>query len=284
MCRLLAYVTAGAAPVATTLGEDLFDQFTALCAIHADGWGMAWHGDSGVAVRRSHRSAIEDSTYRGLAHQSLSRAGMVHLRWATDGLAVAPENTHPFTDGVRALAHNGNIAPIDRLERLLDDDNRRQLRGTTDSERYFRYLVQEMAGASDEAAAVLDAICQLHDEFPECSLNAILLTPSRLYAIHVNSAAAGPIDEVVAMYESADDIPLGHADSVDYFAMAYRVSESGVHVISSGVSPEGWTPVPADTVLAIDVANREVAIHTVDRAASEGATSSHGRVTTGLEV
>ncbi|WP_194291302.1 class II glutamine amidotransferase [Cumulibacter manganitolerans] len=265
MCRLLGYVTGVPAPISASLGEGLFGQFTSLCTIHCDGWGMAWRRPDGIGIRTSPESALVDPAYAELAHQPLSDAGMVHLRWATDGLAVSPENTHPFTDGRLALAHNGSIAPIAELESLLTAESLAAVRGTTDSERYFRYLVQEIGAAADEPEpeAVRRTISALHHRFPTSSLNALLLSPSHLYAVHVNSAATGPIRSVRAMYDSADDIPLGHADSSGYFAMAYRVRDEAVHVISSGVSPAGWQPVPLDSVLAIDLGTREVAVHAI---------------------
>ena len=42
--------------------------------------------------------------------------------------------------------------------------------------------------------------------------------------------------------------------------MAYRVAPTAVHVISSGLPDEGWTPVPADSVLAIDLSTREIGV------------------------
>ena len=267
MCRLLGYVTDTPRSIADSLGADLFEQFTSLCAIHGDGWGMAWdRPQAGIETRTSHRSALDDPAYAELASRPLSSAGMVHLRWATNGLAVSPENTHPFSDGALSLAHNGSITPIPELEALLSAESRAALRGTTDSERYFRYVAQEVAGAEDEPEAVRQAISALHAAFPTSSLNALLLSETHLYAIHVNSNATGPIASVAAMYESADEIPLGHADSTGYFAMAYRVREDSVHVISSGVSPDGWLPVPLDAVLAIDVRTREVTVHAISNA------------------
>jgi len=40
--------------------------------------------------------------------------------------------------------------------------------------------------------------------------------------------------------------------------MAYRVSPTAVQVISSGLPGEGWTPMPADSILAIDLASRQI--------------------------
>ena len=150
MCRLLGYVADRPISVVVVLGDDGFDRFPALTAVHGDGWGMAWKAEDdtvqhvGVAD-----SASADASYDSLARTPLGRAGIVHLRWASEGLTVTPENTHPFVEaetvaGTVAFAHNGHITPIDRLEELLTDDQRGRLRGTTDSERYFRFLLQHV--------------------------------------------------------------------------------------------------------------------------------------------
>ena len=169
---------------------------------------------------------------------------------------MGPANTHPFTEGGYALAHNGHIAPIDRLEKLLSEDARSNLLGDTDSERYFRFVMQCIAACEDEAAGVTRAIGVLHDEFPGSSLNALLLTPGRLYVVHVSSRTQAP-QRLLGLIESGQPLPAGHATE-EYFAMAYRVTPDAVHVISSGLTDEGWSAVPFDTAVMIDLATREV--------------------------
>jgi predicted glutamine amidotransferase len=182
----------------------------------------------------------------------------VHLRWATDGLEVEPANTHPFADGDRALAHNGSIAPISELESLLTAAQRERLAGTTDSERYFRFVLQCIEEAGDEREGVVRAVEVLRRRFPRSSLNALLLTPSHLFAVHVNTAAATPLDDLRELFDSEEAMPPGHA--TQYFDLAYRVSPTSVHVVSSGLTDDGWTPVPPDCVLAVDTAGRDLEI------------------------
>jgi predicted glutamine amidotransferase len=43
MCRLLGYCARGAVPLTRLLGDEEFRDFTALSALHSDGWGMAWY-------------------------------------------------------------------------------------------------------------------------------------------------------------------------------------------------------------------------------------------------
>lgn len=259
MCRLFGYVASRPASIVEHLGQDAFDGFTSLTAVHGDGWGMAWHGagdDRTIHAATSTQSAADDPHYFELAERALGDWGIVHLRWATGGLAVTELNTHPFTDGGYAMAHNGNIAPRSRLEELLAPASRAKLQGDTDSERYFRLVMEHIEASGDERAGVTRAVSILHEEFPDCSLNALLLTPSRLFAVHINSNAAVPMRALNEIFADDDtDVPFGHQS--EYYAMSYRVTPDAVYVISSGLDEEGWTAMGADTLVEIDLATRQ---------------------------
>lgn len=256
MCRLLGYVSDRPVSVRDVLGEEGLEEFTALTAVHGDGWGMAWREDGGVRTVTSPRSAVLDEQYDDLVSRPLASAGFLHLRWATGGLEITPENTHPFVHGDHAFAHNGHVAPISRLEELLGPDTCAQLRGTTDSERYFRFVERCIEDEGDETEGVTRALSVLRKEFPHASLNALLLTPESLFSVHVNSGATPPLAGLRELFESPEQIPTRHED--EYFAMDYRVVGEAVHVISSGIDPDGWTSVPDDTAVRVDVATREI--------------------------
>lgn len=262
MCRLLGYVADRPTSVTEVLGPEGFADFTSLAAVHGDGWGMAWHDpgaeadDEPTRCASSPHSAALDPAYADLAAQPLGSAGLVHLRWATGGLPVAAENTHPFVDGGYAFAHNGHVAPIAHLDALLSDATKAKLVGDTDSERYFRLVLQRIEEHGDEAVGVTKALETLLREFPNASLNALLLTPQRLFAVHINSRADSPRQALRALFESDEAMPARHA--TEYFAMDYRVTPDAVHVISSGLSEEGWSRVPPDVAVMIDLASREV--------------------------
>lgn len=259
MCRLLGYVTTHPTSAVDVLGRDDFDTFTALTEVHSDGWGMAWHRSLGDEVESisSPQNASIDPQYKALSEQALGCCGLVHLRWATGGLPVSPQNTHPFTDAGYAFAHNGHIAPIAHLEAQLSDVTRARLVGDTDSERYFRLILQCIDEADgDEAMGVTRALEILVREFPNSSLNALLLTPGKLFAIHINSRVDSPVEALREIFESDDAMPASHA--TEYYAMDYRITDDSVHVMSSGVDADGWTRVPEDTAVMIDLATREV--------------------------
>jgi predicted glutamine amidotransferase len=254
---LLGYVASRPLAAADVLGASGFEAFTSLASLHGDGWGMAWRG----ADQHTHSvsrpdSAASDPLYGKLTQEPLGSAGLVHLRWATGGLPVTPANTHPFTDGDYAFAHNGNIKPIARLTELLSPGAAAKLAGDTDSERYFRFVMQCIGESDTEADGVTRALRTMVTEFPSVSLNALLLTPSSLFAIHVNSKATSPPRALNRLYPSDADMPHRHA--TEYYAMDYRITPDAVHVISSGLDEPGWTHVPPDSAAMIDLRTREV--------------------------
>lgn len=74
--------------------------------------------------------------------------------------------------------------------------------------------------------------------------------------MQINSQASAPVKGLRKLFTSDDEFPYRHTD--DYFAMDFRLTPDAVHVISSGIDPEGWTPMPEDTAAMVDVASLEV--------------------------
>ena len=111
---------------------------------HADGWGIAFFEGKGLRLFVDHESAAQSPMAAFLQSYPLkSRHIIAHVRKATVG-EVALENAHPF---VRELwgrhwvfAHNGDLK--DYHPKL---HSHFQPVGSTDSERAFCWLMQELA-------------------------------------------------------------------------------------------------------------------------------------------
>jgi predicted glutamine amidotransferase len=215
MCRLLGWATRTPTTLTELLGADLAD-FSELSTKHGDGWGIARSTRRGVAVRKRPDAARTSSRFAREAGRR-SDLGLAHLRWATLGLGVDRHNTHPFTDGRVAFAHNGSIKPPAALDVLLTDRSQRGRKGTTDSERYFlavAQLLRDGAAPEDALRTTADAITATA-EFT--SLNCLLLTPDTLYTL-CRFDPAGRWED----------------DDPDYYRLRYRVSPAAVVVGSSG--------------------------------------------------
>ena len=110
---------------------------------HKDGWGIAFFEGKGVRYfvdsQSSCKSPIADLVNNYPIH---SKNVVAHIRKATQG-EVSLENTHPFMRELWGyywiFAHNGNIPKF-----LPDLDETFVPVGTTDSERAFCWILQEM--------------------------------------------------------------------------------------------------------------------------------------------
>lgn len=236
MCRLLGFATRVPTTLADLLGEDDLAGFTELSCKHGDGWGGARATDAAVEVEKAPDAARASPAFRAWAHECLADLALVHLRWATLGLPVVSENAHPFSDGQHAYAHNGSVPPPESLDPLVDPRLLAGMRGTTDSERLFLAVLSRLDPSHEDPVG--DALAQaVRDVVAHCrpgSLNSMLLTRDRLYALTAYSAEA----------ERKEPDP-------EYYALRVRTSTDAVVVSSSGWG-SGWYDLPNGTMLVVD--------------------------------
>jgi predicted glutamine amidotransferase len=199
------------------LGDEDLADFTELSAKHGDGWGVARSTRRRVVVRKRADAARTSPEFARWADRRRTDSGLAHLRWATLGLGIGPENTHPFTDGRVAFAHNGSIRPPAALDGLLSERSRRQRRGSTDSERYFLTVAQRLRDGATPAEALRTAADDIAATTPFSSLNCLLLTPDELYAF----CRFDPDGEL------EDEDP-------EYYTLRYRITGDAVVASSSG--------------------------------------------------
>jgi predicted glutamine amidotransferase len=245
MCRLLGHVTRTPIPLAELLGEaDLF-QFTELSGKHGDGWGIASATDAGVQVVKAPDAARTSDVFGRQAHASATDLGLVHLRWATLGLSVMSENTHPFTDGTIAFAHNGSVAPPSALDALIPDELRPLRRGDTDSERYFLATLAE-ARRTNPVEGLAATVARITESYEFSSLNAMIATPEELIA--------------VCRY---DPIAQEKEDEPDYYHLRFfRATPDSVVVSSTGWG-SGWTPLENGEILVVRRGTLDVSVRSV---------------------
>jgi predicted glutamine amidotransferase len=217
MCRLLGWATRVPTTLTDLLGAGDLADFTELSTKHGDGWGVARSTRRRVAVRKQPDAARTSAEFTRWAGRRRTDLGLAHLRWATLGLGVDRDNTHPFTDGRVAFAHNGSIRPPEGLERLLSDRSRRRRQGTTDSERYFLAVAQLLRDGAAPEEALRTTADEIAATAEFTSLNSLLLTPDSLYAF-CRFDPAGRWED----------------DDPEYYNLRYRVSPDAVVVGSSG--------------------------------------------------
>lgn len=232
MCRLLGSVSRTPVTLDEVLGDGRQD-FLGLARKHGDGWGHAWSSDRDLQVRKDPGSALTSPELADLAASQPALAAVTHLRWATLDLAVGTENTHPFTDGTLAFAHNGSVEPPSVLDALIAPDLVGQRRGTTDSERYFLALRSRLRYEEPRTALVRTVEAIVDSGGVINSLNALLLTPTHLYA--------------VCSYDPASD------DDPNYYPLLHRRVDDRVVVTSTGwTDSTGWNTLSNGQLLVVD--------------------------------
>ena len=242
MCRLLGWAGRRPTTLSAVLGDDDLAAFTGLSAHHPHGWGVARSTARGVSVRKRPDAARTSARFDRWARNRRTDLGLAHLRRATLGLSVGQANTHPFTDGRVAFAHNGSISPPAALDDLLLSRSQDRRRGTTDSERYFLAVAERLdAGAIPEEAlrTTADAIAATATF---TSLNCLLLTPEALYAF-CRIDPHGPIED----------------DDPEYYTLRYRVTPDAVVVASSGWGA-GWRDLADGDLLVVERGSLELTV------------------------
>ncbi|MEC7985218.1 MAG: class II glutamine amidotransferase [Myxococcota bacterium] len=117
---------------------------------HSDGWGIGYYLDGEPYLFRASKGAAEDHRFQMLSESLRSHTFLVHVRKATVG-DIDSLNSHPFRYGAWMFAHNGTIFEFSRLEdRIMKEILpvfRPLIFGSTDSERYFYFLLSHMVRA-----------------------------------------------------------------------------------------------------------------------------------------
>lgn len=241
MCRLLGFVSRHPTTLRDLLGEEELAEFTELSLKHGDGWGFAWATAEGVEVAKAPDAARESALFARVATEQTADLGLLHLRWATLGLGVVPDNTHPFTDGRIAFAHNGSVRPPESLDPLIPPDLAVLRRGTTDSERYFLAMLGA-ARDGDPGTALERTAARISKECVFSSVNAMIATPDELQVINLFDPTA----------EAREAEP-------HYYRIGYRIDADSVVVSSSGWG-SGWTFLENGEILTVDRATCDVQI------------------------
>src|SRR5919107_897666 len=111
MCRLLAYASRTPVTLTDLFGDGELAEFVELSKTHCDGWGLAYAQTEGVGYIRVPEPAHSSPEFVEVSQEHRSDLAIAHVRWATDDLAIDLLNTHPFSNGRLAFAHNGAIRP-----------------------------------------------------------------------------------------------------------------------------------------------------------------------------
>lgn len=243
MCRLLGYSSTTPATFSEIVGEN-FNQFVKLADDHCDGWGIATSEGKSAELYKEPVAATKSENFKQQLESHKSSSALLHLRWATAGMAINENNTHPFTYQDISFIHNGSITPSDCLDHLIDKKYRALAQGTTDSERYFLYLLTQIEKLGfipgvKSALSYLKANCQYS------SINMMMANNQYFLA---------------ACIYHQDKIPNRFKDDLDYYHLKYLKTPDQVVVGSTGWSQPGWQDLPNNHFLVFEKESKKLDI------------------------
>ena len=221
---------------------------------HGHGWGVAEHPDGVPLVEKQAWAAYHGERFKKTAARVYARSVIAHVRRATVG-PPALENTHPFVHGVWLFAHNGTVPNFDRLrDRLidaLDPLHRNEIRGTTDSEHVFRYLLT--LWERNPGAPLLETLrkgleqvvawCREIDREARISLNVLWTDGDRMVGSRLGRTLWYLERDGIVPCEICGKSHVHHDPK-----QAYRA----VEIASEPLTGEDWLAVPDATVFNVD--------------------------------
>ena len=175
MCRLLGMVANQPVDL-----EFSIERFKNLARDNPDGWGIGWYEGNRPKIFKQGISALDRGSELSRVSQSVrSRIIIAHVREGT-GAVPAGRNSHPFSHQNWLFAHNGSVNR-EHLFSLLSKGYRRAVKGETDSEVYFYWLLQNIVGCGNIIFGIDQALKQIMPR-PHAGLNFLLSDGRRLYA------------------------------------------------------------------------------------------------------
>jgi predicted glutamine amidotransferase len=184
MCRLFG-MSGGSHRVAATFWLlDAPDSLAQESRREPDGTGLGWFDEHDhPRIAKQPLAAYDDRAFAREAREIRSRTFIAHIRYASTG-AVSPQNTHPFEQQSRLLAHNGVIGDLPALESELGPELLKTVHGETDSERFFALITREIDRArGDVGKGIATAAGWVAANLPVYALNIVLIDAHDLWAL-----------------------------------------------------------------------------------------------------
>ncbi len=291
MCRLVGVI----AEEVTEFGLVLKEAPRSLARLsneHPDGWGIAAHGsldsmppsrsegtrfEGGWRIQKGTERAADCARFQSIASRSAGTILIAHVRQKTVG-PTSVANTHPFMQSGWVFAHNGTIQDQDFVRSGASAGRLAEVRGETDSETLFAYLLslldkagltkmRELFGedgrrAREEATRILATATE---ELRERKVGAFnfLLSDGESCFVHRFGRTLFMLDRTPPSTRNLDEIPNSRE-------RPWVERRRAVLIASERLTDEAWVELPEGAFLRVDREPRPAIAwpHATARAAS----------------
>ena len=158
MCRLLGVIANNPVDLVFSL-EDAHRPFKKFGDRNKnpDGWGIGWYHRGRANVFKEAIPAPSSAKLPELARETESNIIIAHVRKKGTGAETAKRNSHPFIFRNWLFAHNGSVSREHLIE-LLSEEYKESIEGETDSEIYFRWILQNIEEQREAVEGIKRAI------------------------------------------------------------------------------------------------------------------------------
>lgn len=222
--------------------------------VHGHGWGVADYADGVPLIEKQTWAAFHGEHFAKKAARVYAHTVVAHIRRATVGIQSI-ENTHPFEYGRWIFAHNGTVPNFmkvrDRMIPEVDPMLRNDIKGTTDSEHIFYYLLslhmrQPATPLVDIVTRGLRQIVRWSHEIDptrKIGLNIILTDGNSLVGSRLGRTLWHLERDLEFECPICNKSHVHHEVEADYKA---------VEVASEPLSDENWRELPDGVVFSVD--------------------------------
>jgi glutamine amidotransferase len=273
MCRLLAYMG-----TPTTIDQLLYQPKNSLVnqsisakeieePLNGDGFGIGWyvpelHEEPVTFV--SVNPAWSNRNLKNLAPKVRTGCFIAHVRAASVG-EVSESNCHPFQYKSLLMMHNGGVEEFSRIKRKLreplSDELYNWIKGQTDSEHLFAYLLNQLLSDQDAAItpeSVMSAFETLFSDLKRLMRDSGIDQPAYLNMVLTNGRflvgtryTTDSREEPLTLYHSEG----GRYVVEDGFSrmVAPKDDDEAVLVVSEKLTEaDYWTPIPPNHFVVVE--------------------------------
>lgn len=257
MCRLFGIRANKSVDISFSLFSADKKAFGSLSAGNPDGWGIGWYDGGKARVYREPVRARDSERFHEFGKEVRSDTIICHVRKST-GTPRATTNSHPFSYADKWLfAHNGSV---DRglLLSKLDDDLRSEIKGETDSEVYFYWILQCIRAEGGDVPSGVSRALSLARKGDPKGLNFLMSDGERLYALRDATFVSDKMRSYYSLYRLKRS-PTGTAptsmQSKETRALLQSkclAGEEAVLFCSEKLTCEPWEEMPLGTLMWVN--------------------------------
>jgi glutamine amidotransferase len=247
MCRLLGIVSNKPIDLEFSL-----ERFKIHAKNNPDGWGIGWYVNGKASVFKQGLSALADkSELAAYSKNVISKIIIAHVRKATQGNA-STENTHPFRYKNWIFAHNGSVDK-NRLSSLLSDRFKKLVRGETDSEVYFYWIMQNIEKYGDIEKGIRLAASRAI-KTRHTGLNFLLSDGNGIWAFRQASTNRSHYSLYLLERDASGNELLEHlSQTTRALLRSKRIKgEKAVLICSEELTDENWQEIQIGEIISID--------------------------------